>query len=258
MAAVAAQAAWRLMPASWRRASDRGSGCGGRSTSTAGAVAAFGLGPFVVLVLIGAGAVEVLVRRVWPRAVVRACCRRLEALATGGLGALAWVAFKVGAFSYGGGFVIIPLMRSDAVAHYHWMTDASSLTPLRSVRSPPARSCRPSLLSATLPEDWRRPPRGFFAFAPSFIFVLLGGRHFDRLRANAAVQAFLDGAGPAAIGSIAGSGVVLASEIYHPWQVVVLVAAAISVLVLRRSVVSTLALAGLVGAIVAVAGLPTN
>ena len=34
----------------------------------------------------------------------------------GGLGALAWVAFKVGALSYGGGFVIVPLMQHDAVS----------------------------------------------------------------------------------------------------------------------------------------------
>src|SRR5207249_4212016 len=45
----------------------------------------------------------------------------------GGLGALVWVAFKVGALSYGGGFVIIPLMQADAVSHYHWMTDAQFL-----------------------------------------------------------------------------------------------------------------------------------
>ena len=38
---------------------------------------------------------------------------------------LAWVAFKVGALSYGGGFVIIPLMQADAVDRYHWMTDGA-------------------------------------------------------------------------------------------------------------------------------------
>ena len=32
----------------------------------------------------------------------------------GGLGALSWVALKVGALSYGGGFVIVPLMQHDA------------------------------------------------------------------------------------------------------------------------------------------------
>jgi chromate transporter len=39
--------------------------------------------------------------------------------ASGGVGALAWTAFKVGALSFGGGFVIVPLMQSDAVHTCH-------------------------------------------------------------------------------------------------------------------------------------------
>ena len=48
------------------------------------------------------------------------------------------------------------------------------------------------------------------AFAPSFSFILLGAERFDRLRANRACARFLDGAGPAAIGAIAGAAVPLA------------------------------------------------
>ncbi|MFD9734817.1 chromate transporter [Umezawaea sp. NPDC059074] len=44
-----------------------------------------------------------------------------------GLPAVGWVAAKVGALSYGGGFVIIPLMRQDAVRTCDWMTDAQFL-----------------------------------------------------------------------------------------------------------------------------------
>lgn len=40
---------------------------------------------------------------------------------------IAWVALKVGALSYGGGFVIIPLMQADAVDQYHWMSNAQFL-----------------------------------------------------------------------------------------------------------------------------------
>jgi chromate transporter len=36
------------------------------------------------------------------------------------------VAFKVGALSFGGGFVIIPLMQADAVGR-HWMTSGQFL-----------------------------------------------------------------------------------------------------------------------------------
>ena len=37
--------------------------------------------------------------------------------------ALVWLAFKVGALSYGGGYVIIPLMYGDAVEAQRWMTE---------------------------------------------------------------------------------------------------------------------------------------
>ena len=45
----------------------------------------------------------------------------------GMLGPLAWTALKVGALSYGGGFVIIPLMQGDAVDRYHWLTPTQFL-----------------------------------------------------------------------------------------------------------------------------------
>ena len=63
------------------------------------------------------------------------------------------------------------------------------------------------------------------AFTPSFSFVLLGARRFDRLRDEREGRAFLDGAGPAAIGAILGASVPLAPALQHGWQVAVLAAA---------------------------------
>ncbi len=81
-----------------------------------GAVAVVFLGPGVVAVLLACGFAELGWRRVsvhaWPVAVAGAAA----------LPALAWTALKVGALSYGGGFVIIPLMRADAVDTHHWMS----------------------------------------------------------------------------------------------------------------------------------------
>lgn len=94
------------------------------------------------------------------------------------------------------------------------------------------------------------------AFLPSFSFILLGAERFDRLAASARVRAFLDGAGPAAIGAIAGSAVPLALVLSQRWQVAVLIAGAIALLVLRRGVVSTLLSAGAIGAVAALAGAP--
>jgi chromate transporter len=94
------------------------------------------------------------------------------------------------------------------------------------------------------------------AFTPSFSFVLLGGDRFERLRNNVNARAFLDGAGPAAIGAIAGAAVALGTALAEPWQFAVLAGAAIALLALRRGVVQTLLAAGAIGVVIAVAGGP--
>ena len=150
----------------------------------------------------------------------------LHGAAVGGLGALAWVAFKVGALSYGGGFVIIPLMQHDAVTTYHWMTGAQFLNAVALGQITPgpvvqtvavvgyaAGGVGGGLLAALV------------AFAPSFAFILVGGRHFDQIRANSAVESFLTGAGPAVIGAIAGSAIPLGLAFGHLWQIPLLAGA---------------------------------
>ena len=94
------------------------------------------------------------------------------------------------------------------------------------------------------------------AFAPSFSFILLGGGRFQRLRDSANARAFLDGAGPAAIGAILGAAIPLTGALRETWQFAVLAGAAIALLALRRSVVGTLLAAGAAGVVLALAGAP--
>jgi chromate transporter len=221
-----------------------------------GGASAATLGPWLVAVLIACGAVEVAWRRM-PGGALSLAPLPLVAATAGTVGSLAWVAFKVGALSYGGGFVIIPLMQADAVDQHGWMTDTEFLNAVALGQVTPgpvthtvavvgyaAAGIPGALLAAVV------------AFAPSFAFVLAGARRFDRFVANPDVRAFFDGAGPAAIGAILGSAVPLALALEEPWQWAVLAAAAVSLLVLRRGVVATLLAAGLVGAVAVVAGAP--
>ncbi|MFG2001064.1 chromate efflux transporter [Spirillospora sp. NPDC048911] len=255
VAAVAVHAAADLVPASRGRARKRARWY---AYLLLGGVATVLIGPYLVLVLLACGIVEVAVRR-RPAAASRAVPVLLAApvAAAGGLGALAWVALKVGALSYGGGFVIIPLMQSEAVDHYHWMTSAEFTTAVALGQITPgpvvqtvavvgyaAAGAGGGLLAAAV------------AFAPSFVFVLFGGPRFDRLRRSATVQAFLDGAGPAVIGAIGGSALTLALALDHPWQFGVLAAAAVWLVLLRRGVVGTLLGAGVLGAAASIMGLP--
>jgi chromate transporter len=251
VAPVAINAAAGLVPASWRRSASHGRWL---AYAAAGAISAATVGPWLVLVLLACGAIEVALRRGGALAVAPIAA---VAGASGGLLALAWVAFKVGALSYGGGFVIIPLMQHDAVDAYHWMTDAQFLNAVALGQITPgpvvhtvavvgyaAHGVGGGLLAAVV------------AFAPSFAFILVGAERFDRLRADEGVRTFLDGAGPAAIGAIAGAAIPLAGALTERWQAAVLVAAAVALFVLRRGVVATLVVAGLAGVIVAVLGGP--
>src|SRR5262249_9760148 len=120
VAAVAVHAGLSLTPDSWRRAAARARWL---VYLAAGAAAAATIGPWLVLVLLGCGLLELAIQRgttILRRSSTFSVAPLLltTASATGGLLALAWVAFKVGALSYGGGFVIVPLMQGDAVNHY--------------------------------------------------------------------------------------------------------------------------------------------
>jgi chromate transporter len=252
VAAVAVRAGASLVPGSWARVASAGR-LRWIAYAVAGAAAAALVGAWVVLVLLVCGAVELLIQRGGTAAFVPL----FAAAPAGGLLALVWVAFKVGALSYGGGFVIVPLMQADAVGHYHWMTAAQFLNAVALGQVTPgpvvqtvavvgyaARGIGGALLAALV------------AFTPSFAFVLVGGDRFDRIRRDARARAFLDGAGPAAIGAIVGAAVPLARALHENWQFGVLAAAAVVLLLLRRSIVMTLLLAGAAGLIAALAGAP--
>lgn len=201
VAAVAIHAARGLVSPSFRSAGgNRYHEARWLAYLAAGTAAASLVGPYLVLALLACGLLELLIQRptlprpdgdpgrvgsIAPVAIV----------SSGGIGALAWTALKVGALSFGGGFVIVPLMQSDAVHTYHWMTSSQFLNAIALGQITPgpvvatvaavgyaAHGVGGALLAAVI------------AFAPSFSFVLLGGQRFARLRENAGPRAFLDGA----------------------------------------------------------------
>jgi len=259
VAAVALHAGTGLIPASWTRTHAHTRWV---AYAFAGGIAAATIGPWLIVVLLGCGAIELGLRQFGttgrlgmhasPVLFVAAA-----AVPVGGVLALVWVAFKVGALAYGGGFVIIPLMQHDAVQHYHWMTNSQFLDAVALGQITPgpvvqtvavvgyaAAGIAGGLLAALV------------AFSPSFVFVLGGARHFQTLRENPAARAFLDGAGPAAIGAIIGVAIPLALALGQAWQLAVLGGAALSLLALRRSVVLTLLIAAIIGIIIVQLGAP--
>lgn len=252
---VALRTASQLAVASLRRIGDRrGAHVRWALYVVLGGGAAVLVAPYLVLVLLVAGFIEasVAARHDTGASLGLLASSSLAPLASAtGLGALAWVAFKVGALSYGGGFVIIPLMQHDVVTTYHWMTGTQFLNAvvLGQVTPGPvvltvsavgyaARGLVGGLLAACV------------AFTPSFVIVLVGAPRFERLRSNRVATGFLAGAGPCVIGAIAGSSLPLALLLHHVWQLPLALAAALWLFVARKSALSALLLSGVAGAVI--------
>jgi chromate transporter len=276
IAAVAVRAGIGVGEPIWRRTAP-GRRAGVLAYALAGGVAAALGGTWLVLVLLGCGAIELARRRLatGPGGLhalllpaVWAVARGAESLLNrapgplltagaepGGTGALVWTALKVGALAFGGGFVIVPLMESDAVGTYHWMTHGQFLNAVALGQVTPGPLTQTvagvGYSAAGLPGGLLA---AAVAFAPSFSFILFGAARFERLLVNERVLAFLAGASPAAAGAIVGAAIPLAAALEESWQYVLLALAAVALLVLHRGVVPTLLLAGLAGTAAALLG----
>ena len=195
-----------------------------------GAVSAATVGTYLVVVLVGCGLVELAVggtlRPAGGAAGLVVLPSRLGAsriasasptvAAPGGLAALSWVALKVGALSFGGGFVIIPLMQADR--RYTLGLDNERAIAWNTTEPPLDRSRRTRRMQ-TIAIIGSPPPR-VSQHAPgsgpvvvlhaSFAFILGGAGHFSALRSNRGAKfVLLGGAGPAAVGAIAGAAIPL-------------------------------------------------
>ena len=221
----------------------------------AGAAAAATLGPYLVLVLLACGALELALAA---PALPRGPLALLAVVpASGGAAALAWTALKVGGLSFGGGFVIVPLMQSDAVSVHHWLTQQQFVNAVALGQVTPG----PVLQTVAVVGYGEGGVGGALlaaavAFTPSIAFVLGLAPHVERLVANRRVAAFISGAAPAAAGAILGAAVPLARALSQDWQFALLTLAAVALLVARRRSLPALLACAAAGVAVVAAGAP--
>ncbi|MEA2214750.1 MAG: chromate transporter [Solirubrobacteraceae bacterium] len=258
IAAVAVRAGTDIARPIWERAARR------RrprviAYALAGAIAAAVPGPWLVLVLLGCGTVELLLAGLTStRLTAHAWPALAGAIAApAGLGALLWTALKVGALAFGGGFVIVPLMQADAVGTYHWMSHEQFLNAvaLGQVTPGPLVQTVAAVGYAAGGLSWGL-LAALVAFLPSFSFIVLGAGRFERLLGDRRALAFLAGAAPATAGAIIGSSIPLAGALGRFWQYPLLASAAVALLALRLPIVTTLLACGAVGVLAALLGAP--
>lgn len=128
---------------------------------------------------------------------------------------VSFIFLRIGAVTFGGGFVMIPEIENEVVNSHHWLThqEFADATALGQITPGPV------LIMATFVGYRVAGFLGalfstFCVFLPSFLMTMAAGSSFRRFRTNRQMQAFLRGVAPAVTGllvaaawSVARSGI---------------------------------------------------
>jgi chromate transporter len=127
---------------------------------------------------------------------------------------------KVGSFIFGGGLVIIPLLESEVVEQFQWLTHTEFINGVAIGQLSPG----PVVLTAAFVGYKVAGVLGSLIatiaiFLPSFLFILLATPLLLRLRQNPSIKAFLQGVTPGVLGAIAAASLPIAqaSLLYAHW-----------------------------------------
>jgi chromate transporter len=138
------------------------------------------------------------------------------ALSVGELMKVLLVFLKIGALTYGGGYVMVPLMEHDVVRRFRWVNSQQfadgvalgQLTP-----GPVAITCTfvgyfaAGLAGATVAT--------IAIFLPSFLMTGIAGTYLNRFRENRWIQAALDGIAPTVSGLLLTGAIIIAQTSVH-------------------------------------------
>lgn len=131
---------------------------------------------------------------------------------------LAWFFLVTGAFTFGSGLAIVPLLEKGLVQQGHWLSTSDFLTAIAVGMVTPG----PVMTAATFAGYVVAGPLGAVVctiaiYLPSFLLVLLAAPPLMRHRTDLAVQGFVKGAYAAAMGAILGATIVLGSHAIKDW-----------------------------------------
>ncbi len=122
------------------------------------------------------------------------------------LGELATVFLRAGALTFGGGYVIIPVLEAELVQGRHWLTAQAFVDAMALGQVTPG----PVVITATFVGYTLAGLAGALAstvavFLPAFVLVVLVSLSLDRFRRSPGIQAFLRGLQPAVVGLMAAA-----------------------------------------------------
>ncbi|MGA9996031.1 MAG: chromate transporter [Pyrinomonadaceae bacterium] len=149
------------------------------------------------------------------------------------LTSLSAIFLRIGAVTFGGGFVMVPLIEAEVVEAHHWLTHQEFAEAFALGQITPG----PVLITATFIGYRVAGTLGALVstvavFLPAFVMTVAAGSSLRRFRSNRQVQAFLRGVTPAVVGLLVAAAWSIGRAGIHTW--VGLSIALLSVFVLLR------------------------
>ena len=212
-----------------------------------------------LLILLIAGALNLLIEEGWPRLrkgaptlpVTIGAFALLLPFIDSRLFQIAWLFLKTGLFSFGGAYASLVFVQRGAVAQYHWLTDGQLLDGVAMSVATPG----PFMLFTTFAGYLAGGIAGavlatFFVFLPSFVFVIGGTHYIEKVRDNRTIQAFLAGVSAAVVGVIAVVSLDLIPEAIIGWPSVAIAVIAFLLIVWLKRDVALVAVGAIAGGVI--------
>ncbi len=142
---------------------------------------------------------------------------------------LLWSFFKIGLFTFGGGYAMLPLIRQEVMAH-GWMTAEEIIDFIAISESTPG----PLAVNMATAVGMNTAGITGAAFAtlgvvlPSFLVILLVARFYDRFRRSRLTEGAMTGLRPAVIGLIGAALLTTGRDVFFPGGFVLTPALAVS------------------------------
>ena len=126
--------------------------------------------------------------------------------------------FKIGAFTFGGGYAMIPIIQKEAVEKHGWVTDDDILEIIAIAESTPGPI---AINSATFVGYRTCGVLGSAAATlgvvlPSFIIILIVAKCYDKFKENRIVKGCMTGLKPAVVGLIANAILGVLVTVFFP------------------------------------------
>jgi chromate transporter len=125
---------------------------------------------------------------------------------------------KIGGFTFGGGYAMIPLIQKETVENHKWITDEDILEIIAIAESTPG----PIAINAATFVGYRTCGvlgsvcATLGVVLPSFVIILIVAKCYDKFRESSIVKGCMSGLKPAVVGLIGGAILSVLVDVFFP------------------------------------------